>query len=520
MHFLRKSKYYLFILLILLNIIIRVPSIPHERGSPDEFTMHSLANSLSTVGHANWWAHPSSIFGFYPYSYASSTAFIFSGISQSTGINLELIAWIFTVILGVFIMFSAYLLAGQIKDDDCFKFLLSFIMSLSAGVLNYLTWQISARGFFMALLPFFIFLLLKSRISVMRFGAITSIFFILLMATHHYYIFSTPILISFILITLFSKIKGGLKFSNNLTSIALLTGLIGMFLIPFFTGMFFSGSRYGALNSIFENNIRYSGPIVFFAVGGIIYIIFKSDREFGEWLFLLGLVFTAPSLYIDKYAQFIAAVYLGVFTSVGIFNVMRKSNDNKKFLNYIIMFFLIFSICFSGFYQHWRTYRVYQPVDKWYLEETTFNSALWVKDYVDNTKRLVGNSDHTSTRVLAFSEVPTIVMAETDISYGFINSSNINNVSMNSPFSIEFYMDNPYKLPSPYAETDSLRWQLELYDIENVNAKNIISRYNLSYFIENTYYNDEKAFITSLEHKRNMVFYNGRIRIWCIDCSV
>ena len=80
MIFPKKSKYFLFILLIILNLIIRVPSIPHERGSPDEFTMHSLANSLSTFGHANWWAHPSSIFGFYPYSYASSTAFIFSGI--------------------------------------------------------------------------------------------------------------------------------------------------------------------------------------------------------------------------------------------------------------------------------------------------------------------------------------------------------------------------------------------------------------------------------------------------------
>lgn len=519
MHFSKKSKYFLFILLILLNIIIKIPSIPHERGSPDEFTMHSLANSLSTFGHANWWTHPSSVFGFYPYSYASSTAFIYSGISQATGINMELIAWIFSTILGIFIMFSAYLLAGQINDDDFFKFLLSFIMSLSAGALNYLTWQISARGFFMALLPFFIFLLLKSRRYAMRIGAITVIFFILLMATHHYYIFSAPIIISFILIILFSKLNGRFKFSNNLTRIALLTGLIGMILLPFFTGMFFTGSRYGALNNILENNIRYSGPIVFFSIGGIIYLILKTEKGFAEWLFLLGLVFTAPSLYIDRYAQFIAAVYLGIFTCIGIFNVIKQSNGNKKHRIYFIVFFLIIFISFSGFYQHWRTHMKSQPVDKWYLEDTTFNSALWIKDHVDNTKRLVGNSDHISTRVLAFSEVPTLVVAETDISYGFVNSSNINNVSMNSPFSPEFFIDNPYKLQSLYAETDLLRWQLELYDIENVNAKNIISRFNLSYFIENAYYNDEKAFITSLENKRNMVFYNGRIRIWCIECS-
>lgn len=517
MHISKKKKFFIFILLILLNIIIRVPSIPHERGSPDEFTMHSLANSLSTFGHANWWAHPSSIFGFYPYSYASSTAFIYSGISQSTGINIEFVAWIFTAILGIFIMFSAYLLAGQIKDDDFFKFLFAFILTLSAGALNYLTWQISARGLFMALLPFFIFVLLKSRKFSMRFVALTSIFFVLLMSTHHYYIFTAPILISFILITLFSKLKWIFKYSNNLTRTALLVGLIGMFLIPFVTGIFFSGSRYAALYNILENNIRYSGPIILFAIGGIIYLIFKSDREFGEWLFLLGMVFTAPALYIDKYAQFIAAVYLGFFTSIGIFNAIKEVKNNKKFMIYIIMFFLILFIAFSGFYQHWRSHMSNQPVDKWYMEEATYNVALWIKDNIDNTKRLVGNIDHTSTRVLAYSGVPTLVVPETDLTYGFVNSSNIINVTMNSPFSIGFYMDNPYQLSSPYAETDSLRWQLDLYDVEHVFAKKVISRFNLSYYIENAY-NEGNPLIDSLKNKRNMVFYNGRIRIWCIDC--
>jgi hypothetical protein len=519
MNFSKKRKFFLFILLITLNIILRLPSIPHERGSPDEYTMHSLANSLSAFGHANWWAHPSSIFGFYPYSYASSTAFIFSGISQTTGINMELIAWIFTAILGVFIMFSAYLLAGQIKDDDFFKFLLAFILTLSSGALTYLTWQISARGFFLTFMPLFIFCLLKSRRFAIRFGAITFIFFILLMASHHYYIFTIPIIISFILILLFPKLKGIFKFSNNFISIALFMGLIGMLLIPFFTGMFYTGSRYAALQNMVENNIRYSGPIIFFAIAGIIYIILKPDREFGEWLFLLGLIITAPSLYIDRYAQFIAAVYLGVFTCVGILNAMNNTKDNKKNIKYIIMFLLIFFVVFSGFYQHWRTNIKSQKTDLWYTEETTYNGAIWVKDYVDNTKRLVGNNDHTSTRVLAVSEVPTIAVPESDITYGFVNSSNIYNVSMNSPFSIAFYTDNPYILPSPYTETDSLRWQLDLYDVDHGYAKNIISRFNLSYYLENTY-TERNPLINSLKEKRNMVFYNGRIRIWCIDCSV
>ena len=152
------------------------------------------------------------------------------------------------------------------------------------------------------------FLLLKCRRFAIRFGFLTFILFILLIATHHYYIFTAPFIISFIVITLFSKLKGSFKLSNNFISILFFMGLIGMFLIPFFTGIFYSGSRYQALYNIIENNIRTSGPIIFFAIGGIIYIILKSNKEFGEWLFLLGLIITVPSLYIDRYAQFISSV--------------------------------------------------------------------------------------------------------------------------------------------------------------------------------------------------------------------
>ena len=76
-------------------------------------------------------------------------------------------------------------------------------------------------------------------------------------------------------------------------------------------------------------------------------------------------------------------------------------------------------------------------------------------------------------------------------------------------------------LSTYYTLTESLRWQLDEYDIENGYAKNIISRFKLSYYIENVYYNynDVKPFITSLKEKRNVVFHNGRIRIWCIDCG-
>ena len=74
------------VLLLLLNIIIRIPSIPHEKGY-DSFFIHSLANSISYAGVAQWWINWMSVFGLYPYSYASAVPFTLSGISQLTGIS-------------------------------------------------------------------------------------------------------------------------------------------------------------------------------------------------------------------------------------------------------------------------------------------------------------------------------------------------------------------------------------------------------------------------------------------------
>ena len=513
MHFSKKFNYLLLGLMVILNIVIRIPSIPHERGSPDEFTMHGLANSLNTLGYANWWAHPSSIFGFYPYSYASASSFLFSEVAQATGMSMEIVTWLVPTVLGIFIMLSAYLLAGLIKDDDLFRFLGAFTVSISPGILNYLTWQVSARGLFIAILPFFIYIVLKNRVSSLKFGIIAFIMFMLLMATHNYYILTLPVIVSYVVAEIYFREKDRFDIPEYVVSLAIIGGFFMMFMIPFFTGLFIQGSRYSAVYSILENNIRYSGPIIFFAMGGFSYLALKSNKEFAEIVLLLSMVFFAPFLYIERYAQFISVTYISLLTCIGILNV-KSCGFNKKLTFSIIAIALLVFAGFSGFYQHWRTGED-EKVDKWYMEESTYNAATWVKANMEG-ERLVGNDDHISTRILAESQMPTLVVPETDMAYGFVTESNITNVSMNSPFSFSFYMDDPYKLDTPYHETDSLRWQLELYEVDRGYAQNIISKFGLTYYVENSDYTREE-FVESLEDRRDKVYHNGRLHIWSLE---
>ena len=115
MKFSNRSKYILLGLLVLLNIVLRIPSYPHQTGY-DSFHTSILANIISLLGHAGWWVHPLSIFGMYPYSYASAVPFMLSGISQLSGLEMEITVLIFDVFVGLLSIFMVYLLAGMIRD--------------------------------------------------------------------------------------------------------------------------------------------------------------------------------------------------------------------------------------------------------------------------------------------------------------------------------------------------------------------------------------------------------------------
>ena len=82
MKFTKRVQIGLFVGLIALNIILRIPTVPHEIGF-DSFDIHILANSISAFGEARWWVHPLSVVGFFPLSYASSVPFILSGIGTT-----------------------------------------------------------------------------------------------------------------------------------------------------------------------------------------------------------------------------------------------------------------------------------------------------------------------------------------------------------------------------------------------------------------------------------------------------
>lgn len=185
MKFTKRTCYILIAFLIMLNIVFRYPTTPHETGA-DSFFIHSLANSITNNGYAKWILHPLSFFGLYPISYASAVPFTLSGMSQTLGVETEISILIFSIIIGVLGTFGAYLLAGEIIDDDRFKVIVAFAFSLSPLILKFTMWTASTRGLFIALLPLFLWCILKSlnKHHKWKYIGLSIFLFVLLGATH------------------------------------------------------------------------------------------------------------------------------------------------------------------------------------------------------------------------------------------------------------------------------------------------------------------------------------------------
>ena len=523
-YFSKKMKIILFSLLILLNFILRIPFYPHEYGA-DSFVIHMLANSVSQFGYARWWINPLSVFGLYPYSECSAVPFILSGISQCTGIDMEKVILLFCIFLGLLTVFAAYILAGAIWDNDLFKFLVAFGLSTCPAILNYLTWTITTRAPFIALLPLFVYSLFKCRDYKLRFAFLVIILFVLLFATHHLAYFLIPVFIGYLIAVVFYSVKSHIKSikvkipKETITSVVLIIGFLIMFMIPFQTGHFIVGSRYSAVPDLFFGNLpRYIGVLFIFAVGGFVYLLLKHDKSFEEWSLLLIFMSLTPFLYVQTYMKWFIPSFIFLFVGVGLINILKVGKQKRKCAIVIILIFLLLSVSFSSFYQHWRTKGGGVHLFDNYMKEPTYTAGLWIKENINNGS-LISNNNVIGGRLFAVSGVPLFTGSGTvDQAYGFANVSELE-LKKRSITEEMFWFDGPYEITSWTSEGHYREVLLGSYE----RYKLKYSKFNFTHVIEDkriphgsfVYHGIRPSkFLDYIYDRNGCIYDNGEVCVW------
>jgi len=523
-YFSKKMKIILFSLLILLNFILRIPFYPHEYGA-DSFVIHMLANSVSQFGYARWWINPLSVFDLYPYSECSAVPFILSGISQCTGIDMEKVILLFCIFLGLLTVFAAYILAGAIWDNDLFKFLVAFGLSTCPAILNYLTWTITTRAPFIALLPLFVYSLFKCRDYKLRFAFLVIILFVLLFATHHLAYFLIPVFIGYLIAVVFYSVKSHIKSikvkipKETITSVVLIIGFLIMFMIPFQTGHFIVGSRYSAVPDLFFGNLpRYIGVLFIFAVGGFVYLLLKHDKSFEEWSLLLIFMSLTPFLYVQTYMKWFIPSFIFLFVGVGLINILKVGKQKRKCAIVIILIFLLLSVSFSSFYQHWRTKGGGVHLFDNYMKEPTYTAGLWIKENINNGS-LISNNNVIGGRLFAVSGVPLFTgSGAVDQAYGFANVSELE-LKKRSITEEMFWFDGPYEITSWTSEGHYREVLLGSYE----RYKLKYSKFNFTHVIEDkriphgsfVYHSIRPSkFLDYIYDRNGCIYDNGEVCVW------
>ena len=534
MKFSLRTKVILFGLLVMLGLIFRYPTVPHEIGW-DSFAVHLMANSISEFGYAKWWIHPTSITGSYPYSTSpSAVPFVLSGISQCTSVNMESVILLYSIFLGIFGILGAYLVAGVLWDNDIFKFLVALVFSTSQGIVTFSTWTANARTLFVISLPLFIYLLLKTHTFKVRCGILTFVIMALLLVTHHYIYFTIPVLISFLIVAIFYKLGKhikSIKIPKNVANFAMLASFLIMFSIPYFNRSLWwsdpemvraasegSSSIYVWIsNMMLKGYVRYLGILIIFVVSGYIYLVFKRNKRFEEWVFLLALAGFAPILYIITYMKWFIAPFVSLLAGIALTNVAiaKTHTQNRKIPTLIVITILLLSISFTGYYQYLHFLNDPNPRTR-YMEERTYAGALWMKDNIDKNKNMIAEA-WIGHRIFSTSKVPTLTgVGAADLAYDFVEPGKLEVKTVHSYTSLEYYMHDPYRAVNQ-SYTD---WYVSHILDSDINdrmswAYRVIPKFNLSYYAENTDFSNRLSL--SVQQTKDCLYDNGKIRVWDLN---
>src|SRR6267143_3275988 len=195
----RRTVRALLLFLFALNLLVRYPRTPHELGL-DGFIFHGMTAALVKDGNAAWVIHPLSLLGLYPLSHPSGSFFFLAALTSISATPIEASILLFDFGLIALGLLSAFILSMEIRRDEGLALLVGAFFSLSPRFVSGLLWEIPTRTLFSALVPLFIWGLLRWHQSRNhRWLGIVSIILVVMMSAHRLTVLMAAVLVAFIL---------------------------------------------------------------------------------------------------------------------------------------------------------------------------------------------------------------------------------------------------------------------------------------------------------------------------------
>lgn len=526
MKFNRQNNLILIFLLILLNLSLRIPTIPHEIGT-DTYYIHYLANIMSIYGYPVWIEHPLQFFGFS--SQPPSVPIIVSLLSQSSSISSEKVVLFISIATCVIGIFSFYAFVSFITNDDFIRFYSTFVFSTSPEFLRMTMWTITTRALFIALLPLFLYLLFKLKQEQSKKNFILFLSLLLfLFSVHHLGFFIFLIIFAFMATIVIKLLKISIyihSYKLNLSIVWLLFFIFFILLltsrfgpienypslwVTYTSGQFFQGETF---ITIFMNMIiDYTSKMSIFlpvAVVGLFILLSKRERNIYENILLACILIFTPLLGVGVYTPVFLLPIASLLIAIGLSKafLFEAIRNNSKLLVTIIIFV---SLSFSFFMiYHWG-YKSMNDESEYYMGQTK-NIGSFLNQYGTNGTFTSNERGGSIYKYSVYSEMEPAPSSRYENRGNLKATLSDDWTSMAGGSLEEVISFTPIHTESSNNSTSTTDWKqkdtwyqfpaLWASGLEEDTAQEMIEEYNINYVLETNFGG------YSVEYVKNMLFF-------------
>lgn len=499
----RRTTLALMVALILFNVLLRYPRSQHE-VDVDSFFIHALSGTIVADGYAEWILNPLSYFGWYPLSYPSAGPFLLASFSSTSGLNLEGSILAMTLLLGPVGILGTFLMAREIRGDNRLALGAALFYGLAPRFLAITLWSGSTRNLFMALLPIFLWALLRNyRRRSLSHTVFLAISFATLAATHRLVVLLFIVVTAFLfaiavqvamrilrirfprLVLRNSVRRATPHLALAFVVLSAIVMLIGTDVLDQYSrGEIASGSDVGPqLLNLAVSIARSGGLALPLALVGLVVLTRQRNKTVAEPFFAVALVGLIPTLFLRQYTGFYIMPFLAIFGGFGVLGVLDRLKGHRRALSATGVAVVLGVAVTSALILEVEVSRV--PV----LPSYTYSTGAYVK-FIELPGTMVANDGLTGIRVAAVSgsKVLPIGGAGTTfqnpelLAYGFYMPDEVNARILRIPLqSLTIESDSLWVLDGIQAELD---WVAIVQSPYGEIPEGLQTRYEPTHYLE------------------------------------
>ncbi len=406
-----------------LSVALRYPG-NHEIGV-DSFFIHTLAQSIIGMGHAAWTPNPLAYFGWYPVSYPSGGPFLLAAISSVAGTSVEASILGSSMLLGLLGMLSAFVMAREFRPSPGFATGVAFLYGMAPRFLAFTLWQASTRNLFMAILPMFIWSLMRFHRTRSLLDLSICVSIVVLLASAHRlvvlvlllviaYIFAVIILGSY---RLLRRTRPYLVMRSSRIGLTRWAALLGTFaagagflfgtqlLTEYSVGELASGTSVPIellnLGVSITRSVGLAAPL---ALVGLIYSPWAKNGGIRELFCVTALIALVPTLFLRLYTGFYVLPFLAIIAVYGLQALAGRLKNRKRAIGAAIVLATLAVPLFSG-----AVLRYEQSVNP-PMTLATYNVGLYLSASGQD-QTLICNEQNICSQIAAVGAVPIVPTA-------------------------------------------------------------------------------------------------------------